>query len=165
MASPRLTILLWSMMMMAVSVARAEDSNESIMDRIIKMISRMEKMDNKVDKLVNAVEIMVGKQVETDKRMTKVEGKMEQLIKDVPFFLPGWKFLGHGLFARQEQSVTTTTTTIATCGAYCEEVRRAGGPSWNGMSWKSGENGCYCHKNDEGHDAQFSQWVHYRIHV
>ena len=158
-------------------VIKREEETEKKVD------SAMNKIDKKLDMLVGKViQLSTDMKTQGDEMKNQIGGLKTELgdmktdvgglktdvgeIKkkvDVIELLSGWKYYGRGVYGSRDDYIDKgSSTTLQQCVKLCEQQRTTEGVQWNGMRWEPSDGYCVCMKNDQGHDASYSSWMHFK---
>ena len=100
---------------------------------------------------------MSSKIVAMDKKLDKVDKD----VNDVGYPY-GWTYLGQGTYGTSDDFYYKAGLSLTECVGMCNLKRHADGASWNGIVWDFTHHQCWCEKNDQGHDAGYPNYVHFK---
>ena len=153
---------------------------EELVQEGVEMKKRMDSMDAKMTSVNSKVDSMGTKMTSVNNRVNSMDAKMTSVNSKVDSMgtkinkvdedvkmnqiiqSNGWKYLGRGyMIGGIVEESYQGTYTLAQCCQKCEDKHSADSP-WNGFLWKPSSNGCWCEKNDRGHDPTVNKcYMHF----
>ena len=113
-------------------------------------------MTDTLEDTKNKVQILTSQNKDMQKQIANIEVSKNRF----PF---GWKYLGRGECGTADDSVSKQPATFTECVNFCERKRDSEGSSWNGFTYYASGQSCWCHKNDRGHNMNYTNGVHFRF--
>ena len=117
------------------------------------MEDSMQKMKNEISGVKNEIS---GVKSKMTVKFSEIQKNIEEHLYPV-----GWVYIGRGGYDTRDDSIYKPNASFRECISMCEDKRNTDGRSWNGIDWYPEDGGCWCNKNDKGHDTSMSS-MHFK---
>ena len=111
----------------------------------------------------NKIQTLTTQNNRIEENLKGMQKKIANIEASKNRFPYGWKYLGRGTYGTSDDHVGKLPATFTECVNFCEKKRYDDGASWNGFTYYVYDKSCYCYKNERGHDASYTNGVHFRF--